>query len=134
MSKMTIVYENELRTHCSQENGTFLITDGPKELKGKGEFFSPTDLFAHSLGACILTMMGLAANKLGLDLTGTTAEVDKQMATAPHRRVGKISVHIKSPLKPTDEQKAKLEQMGLTCPVHSSLHPDIEQDITFTWG
>lgn len=134
MTKMKVVYQGDLHTECTHESGAKIATDAPKDNMGKGEAFSPTDLFAVSLGSCMLTIMGVAANKLGIDLKGATAEVEKEMASIPHRRVGKIIVRIRSSLSPNQLEREKLEKAAMSCPVHHSLHPEIKLEIDFVWG
>ncbi|MES2274061.1 MAG: OsmC family protein [Chlamydiota bacterium] len=134
MTQIKIRYLGDLRTQCTHESGAQIQTDAPKDNHGKGEAFSPTDLFAASLGSCILTIMGIAARKLGVDLKGATAEVEKEMGTHPCRRVAKLIVRIRSALSPDAQVREKLEKAGLECPVHHSLHPDIQLEIDFVWG
>ena len=134
MTKNIITYEGDLRTISTHESGSILETDAPKDNQGKGERFSPTDLLAVSLGSCILTIMGIVAKNLKVDLKGTTAEVEKEMSASPPRRISKITVVIRSPLKIPAETQAKLEQAGLSCPVKQSLHPDIQIKVDFLWG
>ncbi len=134
MVKIEIVYEGHL--HCKAvhvPSGKSLETDAPKDNMGKGESFSPTDLVATALGSCMLTVMGIAARNLNIDLTGISVMVSKEMITAPVRRIGKLAVHIKFPMHVNDEHKKKLEHAALTCPVHKSLHPDILMPIEFDW-
>jgi len=131
---MKVAYKGDLRTECMHESGTVIETDAPKDNQGKGECFSPTDLFAVSLASCMLTLMGMQAKKLGIDLKGASAEVEKEMVSSPMRRVGKLIVRFRIPVAPNPEARAKLEQAALTCPVHASLHPDIRQEIDFVWG
>ena len=76
MTKMKMVYTGDLRTECSHESGAKIATDAPKHNQGKGEAFSPTDLLAAGLGSCMLTLMGIAAAKLGVELKGMTADVE----------------------------------------------------------
>lgn len=133
MTKTKIIYRGDLRTEAVHESGAVLATDAPKDNQGKGEMFSPTDLLAVALASCMLTLMGIAARKLGIDLKGTTAEVEKEMHVEP-RRIGRLIVRVRSPLMPPPEARAKLEQVALTCPVQASLHPEIKQEIDFVWG
>lgn len=134
MTKLKAIYLGDLRTECVHESGAIIETDAPKDNQGKGENFSPTDLLAISLGSCMLTMMGIAARQLNLDLKDATAEVEKEMASSPSRRIGRIVVRIRSKLAPNPEERNKMEQMALACPVHKSLHPDIRLEIDFVWG
>jgi len=131
MTKTTIHYEGNLRTTSRHESGSLLETDAPKDNQGKGERFSPTDLVGLALATCMMTLMGITAQKNNLDLRGMTATVDKEMASSP-RRIAKLTVHFHIPLA-TDLQ-SKLEQAALSCPVKQSLHPDIKLDIQFKWG
>lgn len=131
---MKITYEGFLHTRSTHQSGAEIETDAPKDNFGKGSCFSPTDLLAASLGSCVLTLMGIVAQRLNLDLKGTVAEVEKEMALAPVRRIGRIVVNVHSPLSPTPESREKMEHAALTCPVKASLHPDMILDIQFNWG
>lgn len=135
MVQINIAYKGELR--CEAVHGpsnTILTTDAPKDNNGKGESFSPTDLVATALGSCMLTIMGIAARNLQLDLSGTTVTVNKEMVAKPLRRIGKLTVQISVPLALSEEQKQKLVDAALTCPVHQSLHPDVQMPVEFIWG
>ena len=137
--EVNLVYQGGLR--CQATHGpsqSTLLTDAPLDNHGKGEAFSPTDLVATGLGACMMTIMGIVAERNGWDLTGMTTHVTKEMVTVPARRIGKLTVTITIPkavaavLSAGD--RTKLENAAHTCPVHHSLHPDIEIPINFVWG
>ncbi|HTV42223.1 MAG TPA: OsmC family protein [Candidatus Sulfotelmatobacter sp.] len=135
MVTIDIQYQGEL--HCEAVHGpseTHLSTDAPKDNMGKGESFSPTDLVATALGTCMMTLMGIAARTLDVDLKGTRVTVQKEMVAAPMRRIGKLGVKIVVPAKLTEEQKQKLERAAMTCPVHKSLHPDVQIPVEFVWA
>ena len=135
MVSIQLEYEGDL--HCRAvhgPSGTVLATDAPKDNQGRGESFSPTDLVATALGSCILTVMGILARTLEIDLAGTTATVGKEMMNAPVRRIQRLSVKINVPHQVSAENKLKLERAAHTCPVHKSLHPDVEKPIEFVWG
>jgi putative redox protein len=135
MVKITVTYAGNLRTKAVHvESGAVIQTDAPKDNHGKGELFSPTDLLAVSLGTCVLTLMGIVAQKLKVNLTGLRATVDKEMATLPARRIGRVVVHVYCPQQFEGDVSAKLEKAGMGCPVHHSLHPDVQQEIIFHWG
>jgi putative redox protein len=135
MVEITTVYNGQLRTTATHgPSGGTLITDAPKDNMGKGEAFSPTDLVATALATCILTTMGIVAQRNNLDMTGATAKVTKEMVTTPIRRIGRLPVTVQMPKKLSDEDQKRLENAAHTCPVHKSLHADIEAPITFTWG
>src|SRR6185312_4007727 len=134
MATSKIIYTGELRTQATHlASGTTIITDAPVDNHGKGQAFSPTDLLATSLGNCMLTVMGIAANTHKIDLDGATAEFTKVMAANP-RRVSEVHVTLTMPAKGyTDKEKSILENTGRTCPVALSLHPNIVQDIKFIY-
>lgn len=135
MATSKIIYNGSLRTTSIHlQSGKEIITDAPVDNNGKGEAFSPTDLLATSFGNCMMTIMGIAANTHGIDLTGLSAEVTKVMAAEP-RRVSEIHVNFDFPLKNqySDKDKKILEHAALTCPVHYSLHPDIKREVKFNW-
>lgn len=131
-----IVYKGELRTEAEHLHSHSKIeTDAPLDNQGKAERFSPTDLMATSLGSCMLTIMGIKARDMQLDLEGVKIEIQKHMKSDP-RRVGAIDVtfHFPSHLLQLDEkQKTILKNAAITCPVAKSIHPEIEQNVVFNW-
>lgn len=134
MVEITIAYQGELRCEAlHQPSGTTLTTDAPKDNHGRGESFSPTDLVATALGACMLTIMGIAAKILRLNLDGATVVVRKEMAAKPIRRIAGLAVIITVPIAVNEEQKQALINAAMTCPVHQSLHPDIQMPVEFIW-
>lgn len=134
MTKIKVLYLGDLHTECTHESGAKIATDAPKDNMGKGRAFSPTDLFAASLATCMMTLMGIAAHKVGVELKGATAEVEKEMAQTGQRRLGKIIVRIRSSLAPNPQIREKLERAALDCPVKLSLHPEIKVETDFVWG
>ncbi len=133
---VAIQFEYRGDLHCEAvhtPSGTKLNTDAPKDNQGRGESFSPTDLVATALGTCILTVMGILARTLNIDIAGTTAKVEKEMTTAAPRMIKSLNVKIHVPHSLSSENKQKLERAAHTCPVHSSLHPDIQAPIEFAW-
>lgn len=135
MSKMSeIEYLGGLRTTAIHlKSGQQIITDAPTDNNGKGEAFSPTDLLSTSLGCCMLTIMGIVADRHGIPLEGTKIGITKIMGTEP-RRVVEIVVAFEIPgIGLADKDKHLLEQAALTCPVAKSLHPDLKQTVHFTW-
>lgn len=107
-------------------------TDAPVDNHGKGESFSPTDLMCSAMAACMATIMGIYADKEGLNLEGCTIEVGKEMNANP-RRIARIETVITLPLPADTPHKAALEQCVLGSPAMLSLHPDIEVPITWNW-
>lgn len=128
-----VTYLGDLRTSSEHINsGSKITTDAPLDNRGKGEAFSPTDLVANALGACIITIMAIKARDMEVHFEGSTAEVTKTMQTDP-RRISKLEVVINMVGKFDEKTKIILERTAMTCPVHMSLHPDIEQEVTFNW-
>jgi putative redox protein len=135
MVNIQIEYQGDL--HCKATHGPSgaeLSTDAPKDNQGRGESFSPTDLVATALGTCMLTIMGIAARTLNIDIAGATAAVEKEMTSTPPRRIQRLAVRIHVPRSLSAADKEKLERAAHTCPVHKSLHPDVEISIEFTHG
>ncbi|MDQ1088689.1 MULTISPECIES: OsmC family protein [unclassified Siphonobacter] len=133
MATATITYLGQLRTQATHvRSGSEIITDAPVDNHGKGEAFSPTDLVASALGSCMLTIMGIVAQRDQVDITGTQVEVTKSMAENP-RRISEIAVKliVKTSQPLTETRKKKLENAALTCPVAESLHPDLVKAVTF---
>jgi putative redox protein len=108
-------------------------TDAPVDNRGKGERFSPTDLVAAALGTCIPTIMGMVAEREKIDLTGLKVTVTKEMTSAPPRRIAKLATRIVMPGGLDERQRAKLEKVAHTCPVHQTLSGNVEMPIEFIY-
>ncbi|WP_335964512.1 OsmC family protein [Galbibacter sp. PAP.153] len=133
MPTSIVTYLGALRTKCVHlKSSNSFITDAPTDNNGKGEAFSPTDTVATALASCMLTVMGIKARDMDVELTETTATVTKTMAADP-RRISKIEVVFDIPVHVDEKNRKILEKTANTCPVHHSLHPDIEKVITFNW-
>ena len=131
MSKVT--YSGDLRTEaCHIQSGISILTDAPVDNQGKGEAFSPTDLVATALASCMLTIMGILAERNSIELKGTTAEVEKKMGTMP-RKIGEIKIKILFNKNFDKKTKRKLESAALACPVSNSLNKNLEESIKFIY-
>ncbi|MBK1834101.1 OsmC family protein [Roseibacillus ishigakijimensis] len=134
MVEVTIDYKGDL--HCEAHHGpsnSTLATDAPVDNQGRGEAFSPTDLVATALGTCMATIMGITARRKELSLAGLQIKVAKEMSSDSPRRITRLAVTIAMPL-PADHPEARLLiNSALTCPVHQSIHPDIEVPIEWRW-
>lgn len=134
MATATGKYLGDLRTEVTHlaSNQSF-ITDAPLDNNGRGEAFSPTDTVCAALSSCMMTLMGIYANREAIDLSGLRSVVTKHMAQDP-RRIIKIEIDFTWPNPvATPHQCDLLKKAALTCPVAKSLHPDIEQIITFNF-
>jgi uncharacterized OsmC-like protein len=128
-----VVYTGHLHTIATHlRSGTSIETDAPVDNHGKGECFSPTDLVATALATCIVTTIAILAPKINID--GAECMVEKIMTNNP-RKIGEIVVTISFPKSGpyTEEEKARLHEIAVTCPVHQSLHPDCKRTINFQW-
>lgn len=134
MSTSKVTYLGNLRTENEHlKSGNKFITDAPTDNNGKGEAFSPTDTVATGLANCMITVMGIKARNMEVNMDGTTGMVTKTMAADP-RRISKIEIVLNFPAGIDDKSRKILENTGRTCPVMQSLHPDIEKLIEFNWG
>lgn len=130
MVKIAIEYGGDL--HCVATHGPsgrVLETDAPVDNHGRGESFSPSDLVATALGACMSTIMGIYAQRHEIDLRGMKVEVSKEMTQTAPRRIARLTTEIWLPAGV--EKSEPLERAALTCPVHHSLHPEVEKPVTF---
>ncbi|NUP04824.1 MAG: OsmC family protein [Polyangiaceae bacterium] len=139
MVKMSVVYTGELRCRATHgPSSAELTTDAPRDNHGKGEAFSPTDTLATALATCMLTVMGIEARKAGYDIDGMEAAIEKHMTAAPPRKVAKlvvdVSVAADKAAKLDAAARAKLEQIGETCPVRLSLSEAVEVVTNYRWG
>ncbi len=133
MTTATARYNGQLRTEATHTaSGTSILSDAPVDNHGRGEAFSPTDLVSTALGTCMMTIMGIAAARLGLELTGTTFEVTKHMAAEP-RRIGQIDLQFRLPATLSAKERTILENAARTCPVALSLNPEIRQEVQFSY-
>lgn len=133
MVTITASYQGDLCcTAVHGPSGSELATDAPKDNEGLGRYFSPTDLVATALATCILTTMGIVARRRGIALQGAAATAEKHMQNNP-RRIARLPVVLTIPGAFSDEQKKILEAAAHGCPVHKSLHPEIDASIEFRW-
>lgn len=134
MVSISIEYAGDLRCHAKHDpSGNTLYTDAPIDNNGKGASFSPTDLLATALGTCIMTIMGIAAEKRSVNITGTKVTVKKYMINEPVRRIGTLDITIILPHREySDGDMAAFHHAAKTCPVMMSIHPDIEVNYELT--
>jgi len=135
MVEVVVEYAGGLHTQARHApSGAEIETDAPTDNHGRGERFSPTDLVAGALGSCMLTVMGILAERHGWRLDGATARVQKEMVADPVRRIGGLAVALGFPAGLPEEARAPLLRAAETCPVNQSLHPDIQVELTATWS
>lgn len=131
METYKIKYTGDLRTEIIHErSGQKILTDAPVDNKGKGEYFSPTDLVSSALCSCIFTIMGIKARENNFSIDGATATTNKIMRNDP-RRIQEIQIEYDfTTIELTDKQKELLQTLVHASPVPRSLHPDIKQNIS----
>jgi uncharacterized OsmC-like protein len=134
MVEIEILYEGDL--HCSAvhlPSGNTLVTDAPLDNNGRGEAFSPTDLMATALGSCMATVIGIVAKRKGLAIEGMTVNVRKFMSDEQPRRIKRLELDLQIPLPASHSDRKLLESAARGCPVHQSIHPDIEVVMNWVW-
>ena len=133
MPDISIKYKGNLRATATHlKSGSIISTDAPVDNNGKGEKFSPTDLFATALGSCMLTIMGITAQTYGFSIDGSNIEIDKKMGKNP-RRVSHIKIIININGRFSDKEKQLLMNAAKHCPVSKSIHSDIKEEIIFNF-
>ncbi len=130
----TVEYLGNLRTQAKHlKSGNLIVTDAPTDNNGRGEAFSPTDLVSAALSSCMTTIMGMVAEREGVELKGLTSDVVKVMASNP-RKIAEIQITFTHPaLGATEVQKQKLKNAALTCPVALSLAESVKQTVVFNF-
>lgn len=132
--KISGKYQGNLRVSSNHgPSDSILETDAPTDNNGKGEKFSPTDLVVTAYASCMLTIMGIVAERDGLDLKDTSYTAEKYMSTESPRKIAKIIIDFAMPASISEDQRKKLEKAAHACPVHHSLAPEIEKLISFNY-
>lgn len=134
MVEISMRYQGGLR--CEAEHGpskAAIQTDAPVDNHGRGEAFSPTDLVGAALGTCMMTIMGIYAERHGVSLRGMTCRTVKEMSSSAPRRIASLRTTIWVPLPADHPHRTALENAAHSCPVHRSLHPEIDAGIAFEW-
>lgn len=131
----TVKYLGDLRMECTHlQSGSKILVDAPKDNHGRGEAFSPTDLFCTALACCAMNIIGVYAKENDLNIDGMRAEVSKVMAQNP-RRVGAVEVLVRMPDRAYSEwDKGNMESGIEKCPVALSLSPEIKLDMRIVWA
>ncbi len=132
MSKISVNYNGKLRVNMIHtKSDTSIITDAPTDNNGLGMSFSPTDLTASSLAACMITIIGIHDSKKNWGIQEMNAEVEKIMASNP-RRIQGIKVELTVKMNEISEElKTQIKNAALSCPVALSLNKELEQEVNF---
>lgn len=133
MLTISVRYSGNKKCDLTHPEGATLRTDAPKDIGGDASAFSPTDLVASGLASCILTTIAMYAERNGFKIDGATATVEKHMSTPPSpRRIARLPVTVTLPGVPA-EMRARVEAVGHACPVHASLHPEVDAPIIYRY-
>ena len=133
MVEIDVRYDGDKKCSLAHPEGATLRTDAPKDIGGDASAFSPTDLVAAALASCVLTTIAMFAERHELDLAGMTAHVGKEMSQSP-RRIARLPLVVTMPASVPAEMRATLERVGNGCPVHASLHPDVDAPIEYRYA
>ncbi len=134
MVEVKLTYQGDL--HCLAvhgPSGRTLATDAPVDNNGRGEAFSPTDLVATALGACIGTVIGIVARRKQIAVEGMEVKVRKFMSDDAPRRISRLELVIDIPISSSHPDAKLLESAARGCPVHHSIHPDIDVVMNWRW-
>jgi putative redox protein len=132
MVKIDARCDGPMTCTLTHEDGASIRTAAPKDIGGDGDAFSPTDLVAAGLAACILTTIAMFAARHEIDITGARAHAEKEMASNP-RRIGRLPVVVTLPDSVPLDMRSTLERVGRQCPVHASLREDIDAPIVYRY-
>lgn len=134
MVEIAVTYSGSKKCELKHPEGATLRTDAPRDIGGDASAFSPTDLVAAGLASCILTTLAMAAEKHGINVAGAKARVEKHMTQPPaQRRLARVPVLVELPASIPADMRERLERAGRTCPVHASLHPEVEAPIEYRY-
>ena len=125
-------YNGSKKCSLVHSEGATLGTDAPKDIGGEASAFSPTDLVAAALASCVLTTVAMYAERHELNLDGMTASVGKEMIASP-RRIGRLPLTVHLPASVAEEVRPHIQRIAYACPVHASLHPDIDAPIEIVY-
>jgi putative redox protein len=134
MVEIKLSYEGDL--HCNAihlSSGNTLVTDAPLDNNGRGQAFSPTDLLATALASCMATVIGIVAKRKEIAVEGMTVIVRKFMSDDQPRRIKRLELDLQIPLPGTHPDRKLFESAARSCPVHHSIHPDIEVEMNWSW-
>ncbi|MEO7098562.1 MAG: OsmC family protein [Luteolibacter sp.] len=134
MVEIKLSYEGDL--HCSAvhgPSGNILVTDAPVDNNGRGQAFSPTDLVATALASCMATVIGIVAKRKEIAVEDMAVAVRKFMSDDQPRRIKRLELDLQMPLPGSHPDRKLLESAARGCPVHHSIHPDIEVVMNWVW-
>jgi len=127
METIQTTYLGDLRTQAVHlQSGATIFTDAPPDNHGKGEAFSPTDLFAASYASCTLTVIGISAQTYGFSIEGAVVNTTKTMGEKP-RRIVELKVDFTFPANNYSEKERKIIEHSIKhCPVSNTFPQELK--------
>ena len=133
--KISCDYLGDLRVRAvHSSSGVEIITDAPVDNQGQGRSFSPTDLAAASMATCMITILGIQAKSIPLDLTGLKVEIEKHMTKTPPRRIAQLDIKMMMPAGIPEELRPRLIRAAEACPVKQSFRDDTVINLEWIWA
>ena len=79
------------------------------------------------------TVMGIVARQKEISLEGMKLRVRKHMSADSPRRISRLEVEAEMPLSVDHPGREAIQSAALGCPVHHSIHPEIDVALTWHW-
>ena len=132
MSTVEVTYTGDQScVALDTKNGKRVVSDCSLT---RGAEFGPESLVAAGLGACILISMSSFAERHGLDVEGSRADVDAVLGGKPEMRIAKIDVTVHVPRTFSEQEETRLKAAANTCPIKHSFGPETEISTQFKFG
>ena len=133
--KISCEYLGDLRVRAvHSSSGAEIITDAPIDNQGQGRSFSPTDLAAASVATCMITIIGIQAKSIPLDVTGLKVEIEKHMTKTAPRRIEQLDIKMMMPAGIPEELRPRLIRAAEACPVKQSFRDDTLINLQWFWA
>jgi putative redox protein len=133
--KISCDYLGDLRVRAvHSSSGAEIITDAPVDNQGQGRSFSPTDLAAASVATCMITIIGIQAKSIPLNLNGFKVEIEKHMTKTPPRRIAQLDIKMMMPAGIPEELRPRLIRAAEACPVKQSFREDTIINLEWIWA
>jgi putative redox protein len=133
--KISCEYLGDLQVRAVHSgSGAEIITDAPIDNQGQGRSFSPTDLAAASMATCMITIIGIQAKSIPLDVTGLKVEIEKHMTKTAPRRIEQLDIKMMMPTGIPEELRPRLIRAAEACPVKQSFRDDTLINLQWFWA
>ena len=133
--KISCEYLGDLRVRAVHStSGAEIITDAPIDNQGQGRSFSPTDLAAASMATCMITIIGIQAKSIPLNVTGLKVEIEKHMTKIAPRRIEQLDIKMMMPAGIPEELRPRLIRAAEACPVKQSFRDDTVINLEWIWA